>query len=217
MGGRRGVDTLLASKATDAPLEACSPANGWKQLSCCGSTSCSVFMMLQRGQTQRSRLLRRYICTFVCLEASKQTVCGKPAKGEHRAGAHPEKPRRSQPAPRVMRDTAACAGTQAEAPQKHPDRVRRPVGGGALLALPARTGAKCKHDAADELRRASPVDGPHRALIRSVGSSVRRCAQPARILRCVYVCFCVCELTRRPVSRWRLRAPLERKKNGEGT
>lgn len=32
---------------------------------------------------------------------------------------------------------------------------------------------------------------------------------------CAFVCEC--ELTRRPAGRWRLRAPLERKKNGEGT
>jgi len=144
----------------------------------------------KRADSAESLAQEIYICTFVCLEASKQTVCGKPAKGEHRAGAHPEKPRRSQPAPRAMRDTAACAGTQAEAPQKHPDRVRRPVGGGGTPRLAGSNGRK-RASTMPPMSCGASWRSP-RARIRSVGfSHVRRCAQPARSS---YACVLVYEL-----------------------
>lgn len=143
-------------------------------------------------------------------------MCGKPAKGENCAEARPEKTRRSQPAPRSHAPIRPRArARREELPQKHPDVVRRPVGGGALLALPARTGAKCKHDAANELRR-RPVDWPL-ALSFDPSGPASDDAHSQREYSDAYMCAFVCELTRRPVSRWRLRAPLERKKNGEGT
>lgn len=104
-------------------------------------------------------MLTRHICTFVCLEATTDFVCGNPARGENCA----EHVQKSLADPNQLQESCAtrplARARREEVPQKHPDVVRRPVGGGALLALPARTGAKCKHDAADELRR-RPVDWP---------------------------------------------------------
>jgi len=209
VGGKKGVDTLV-SKATRSSSRSTQPRNGYQQLSFLGSTSCSV-VPLGAKRADSSRVACSQAIFVRSSVPRPQTLCaGSWPRASIRAGAHPEK---ISPIPASSKSHARHGRVRRSgrsAPKASRWCETSGWWGGTSSPCRLERAQTCKHDAANKLRSVLSKLSRSHSIRTTSDAAHSQCEAPMR------VCLCV-SMSRRHAGYWLLRAPLERKKKGEGT